>query len=137
MKANIVFFIILSILCLAKTAEVDQEDHMEDFLSGNWNEENYSDDEALSRYSYSLRSNVKKLKKRYRIVCKELVKFVPDLCTYAKAKERCSKYCNTGKTQPGKCPLGTGRKFNVHKTFTAHPGRLLNVLFRLNFRSCV
>ena len=54
MKANIVFFIIFSILCLAKTAEVDQEDLMEDFLSGNWNEENDSDDEALSSYSYSL-----------------------------------------------------------------------------------
>lgn len=107
MEANIVFFIILSILCQAKTAEVDQEDFNEDLLSGNSNEENYLDNEALSGYSYSLRSNVKKSKKHYRRVCKELVKFVPDLCTYAKAKERCSKYCNNGKTQPGKYPLGT------------------------------
>ena len=107
MEANIVFFIILSILCQAKTVEVDQEDSTENLLSGDWHEENDSDDEALSSYSYSLRSNVKKLKKHYRRVCKELVKFVPDVCTYAKAKERCSMYCDAGKTQPGKYPLGT------------------------------
>lgn len=69
MEANIVVFILLSILCQAKTAEVDQEDFNEDLLSGNSNEENYLDNEALSGYSFSLRSNVKKSKKHYRRVC--------------------------------------------------------------------
>ena len=31
-------------------------------------------------------------------------------------------------------PVDTGRKLNVHKTFTRRPGRLLNVLCTFNLR---
>ena len=31
-------------------------------------------------------------------------------------------------------PVDTGRKLNVHKAFSRHPGRLLNVLFTFNLR---
>ena len=31
-------------------------------------------------------------------------------------------------------PVGTGRKYNVHKTFRRRPGRLLNALFMFNLR---
>ena len=34
----------------------------------------------------------------------------------------------------GVCPLDTGRKLNVHKTFRRRTGRLLNVLRTFNLR---
>ena len=109
MEANIVFFIFLGILCLAKMAELNQEeDFMEDSPLGSWNEENDdSNEEAPSSYSSSRKPKPKKSSRDYKKTCKELATFVPDLCTYGKAKERCHKYCEAGKTQPGKklCPF--------------------------------
>ena len=32
------------------------------------------------------------------------------------------------------CPVDTGRKLNVHKTFRRRPGRILNVLCTFNLR---
>ena len=38
------------------------------------------------------------------------------------------------KTDLLNCPVDTGRKLNVHKTFRRRPGRLLNVLCTFNLR---
>ena len=98
------FFIFLGILCQAKMNELDQdEDFMEDSPLGSSNEErDDSLEEDSSSYSSSRKPNPKKSSRNYRRACKELAKFVPDLCSYEKAKERCHKYCEDGKTQPGK-----------------------------------
>lgn len=104
MGVNIVFFIFLGILCQAKMNELDQdEDFMEDSPLGSSNEErDDSLEEDSSSYSSSRKPNPKKSSRNYRRACKELATFVPDLCSYEKAKERCHKYCEDGKTQPGK-----------------------------------
>ena len=104
MGVNIVFFIFLGILCQAKMNELDQdEDFMEDSPLGSSNEErDGSLEEDSSSYSSSRKPNPKKSSRNYRRACKELATFVPDLCSYEKAKERCHKYCEDGKTQPGK-----------------------------------
>ena len=104
MGVNIVFFIFLGILCQAKMNELDQdEDFMDDSPLGSSNEErDDSLEEDSSSYSSSRKPNPKKSSRNYRRACKELATFVPDLCSYEKAKERCHKYCEDGKTQPGK-----------------------------------
>lgn len=104
MGVNTVFFIFLGILCQAKMNELDQdEDFMEDSPLGSSNEErDDSLEEDSSSYSSSRKPNPKKSSRNYRRACKELATFVPDLCSYEKAKERCHKYCEDGKTQPGK-----------------------------------
>ena len=48
-------------------------------------------------------------------------------------------FCNifhllTSRTEKIACPVDTGRKLNVHKTFRSRPGRLLNVLCTFNLR---
>lgn len=98
------FFIFLGILRQAKMNELDQdEDFMEDSPLGSSNEErDDSLEEDSSSYSSSRKPNPKKSSRNYRRACKELATFVPDLCSYEKAKERCHKYCEDGKTQPGK-----------------------------------
>ena len=85
-------------------AELDQdEDFMKDSPLGSWNEENDdTNEEPPSSYSSSRKPKPKKSNRDYRRACKELATFVPDLCTYGKAKESCHKYCEAGKTQPGK-----------------------------------
>lgn len=104
MGVNIVFFIFLGILCQAKMNELDQDEYfMEDSPLGSSNEErDDSLEEDSSSYSSSRKPNPKKSSRNYRRACKELATFVPDLCSYEKAKERCHKYCEDGKTQPGK-----------------------------------
>ena len=106
---GIVFFIFLNILYQTQTTEVAQvEDYPEDPSSGDFDEENDLGDEVTISYEPSSRSDTEKTTEQYNELCEQLSKFTPNLCTYAKAKERCSKYCDDDENQPGKsflsCP---------------------------------
>ena len=100
---SFIFFVLLSIFHRTQTVdELQNENFQEEPLLGDGNEIDYFDDDASAIYWRDDRSKVAKTATHYSKACQELSKFVPNLCTYAKAKERCSMYCDVGKTQPGR-----------------------------------
>ena len=98
-----IFFVLLGIFHRTQTVEEFQNEYFqEDPLSGDGNEIDYFQNDAFASYWRDERSTVAKTATHYSKACQELSKFVPNLSTYAKAKERCSMYCDAGKIQPGR-----------------------------------
>ena len=100
-----IFIIVFSVLHSVQSTEVVWDENFpQDSSNGKSNEKTYLGVGNKASIRYSLRSSSKlaRTKKYYNKVCRELSKFTPDLCTYAKAKERCTRYCDIGKKQPGK-----------------------------------
>ena len=100
-----IFILVFSVLHSVQATKVAWDENFpQDSSNKNSNEKNYLGVINRASIMYSLRSSSKvaRTKKHYNKVCGELSKFTPNLCTYAKAKERCSRYCDIGKKQPGK-----------------------------------
>lgn len=103
---------------------ISERNFQENPLSGDGNEIDYFDDDASASFWRDDKSKVTKTATHYSKACQELSKFVPNLCTYAKAKERCSMYCDSGKIQPG-------RNFSTNKTTLD-----LSVKYKAKWKNC-